>query len=205
MEATQVKPNTKVQEVIARRSASREQAGDEQGLRALYIAAIEGAETVALAFRGITGEDIAQDVTGDPRSSDEILMLREQVAALEQQLLKQRMAGVPLAKPASTVPDPDPEEQDRYERRVRDEFISAETRDLFTFVIENGGIRPSTPDLREEYREIPKNYRRKDGMPGDEMAELLATHRPELRIESERDLLEFFAARRRQARHARAA
>lgn len=128
----------------------------------------------------------------------------------EADLTRRETSAALTAIAAECVPEEQtPEEVEQAEaeadtERARAGYISAETSSLFSYIIEQGGIRPSSEDLREEYREIPPTYRRPDGVPGDEMADLLATDRPELGIETERDLLEFFETRRRQARHARA-
>lgn len=53
-----------------------------------------------------------------------------------------------------------------------------------------GGIATHADQLREEYRSIPNTYKRRDGLPGDEMAEYLAMYHPELGIETENDLIE---------------
>ena len=108
---------------------------------------------------------------------------------------------LPLVTERAGLPDK-PAEVERYEARVKASDVSAETSDLFRYVMDNGGIRPSSDDLAEEYREIPNAYRRRDGRRGDEMADQLASDRPELGIRSERDLLEFFAARRRRGQWA---
>ena len=55
-----------------------------------------------------------------------------------------------------------------------------------------GGIKTSD-DLREEYREIANTFKRRDGLPGDEMAEYLSVYHAEFGIQSENDLLDFFA------------
>jgi hypothetical protein len=108
---------------------------------------------------------------------------------------------LPLVMERAALPD-EAAEVERYEARVKAADVSAETSDLFRYVLDNGGIRLSSDDLAEEYREIPNAYRRHDGLRGDEMADQLARDRPELGIRSEHDLLEFFAARRRHGQWA---
>lgn len=108
--------------------------------------------------------------------------------------------------------DPDPKDQrrapnpaERDAEKARAAYVSQETRDLFAYVMTYGGIRPSTDDLAAEYAEnVPPSYRRRDGMRGDELADQIRRDRPEYRIENENDLLEYFGARRRAARDARA-
>lgn len=89
-----------------------------------------------------------------------------------------------------------PEERERrqYEAQLMRELERTERSDLSTAILDAGGIQ-TRDDLREEYREIPNHFKRKDGMPGDEMAEYLSVYYPELGIESENDLLQFFANR----------
>lgn len=96
-------------------------------------------------------------------------------------------------------------EQARYERKILEEMEKQDASKLYGAIMAQGGIRVSTEDLREEYRNVPPSYRRPDGMPGDQMAEHLATHLPELGIQSENDLLAYFAERTTKARNRRAA
>jgi hypothetical protein len=105
---------------------------------------------------------------------------------------------LPLVMERAGLPD-EAAEVEQYEARVKAADVSAETSDLFRYVIDNGGIRPSSDDLGEEYREIPNAYRRCDGLRGDEMADQHASDRLGLGIRSERDLLEFFATRHHRA------
>lgn len=71
---------------------------------------------------------------------------------------------------------------------------------LFNAIMEQGGIKPSST-LREEYGQIPRHLKRKDGLSGDEMADYLKTYYQELGIQDERDLIDYFAPdyRRRAA------
>jgi hypothetical protein len=69
---------------------------------------------------------------------------------------------------------------------------------LYAAIHEVGGIK-TRDDLREEYRAIPNNLNRKDGMAGDEIAEYLGTYYQELGIYSENDLLDYFAPDYRRA------
>lgn len=106
------------------------------------------------------------------------------------------LTGESLGSPQGPADDAEAEEEQRFHERARREFEAAETSALYSEVMALGGIRPSSANLAEEYRNVPPCYRRPDGMPGDEMAEHLATNRPEFGIGSESELLEFFAARR---------
>lgn len=86
-----------------------------------------------------------------------------------------------------------PSAEQRYQDR---EIRAAQQRErgrAFRAIMEQGGLKTNTA-LSEEYRGIPNTYKRKDGMAGDEMADHLARFYPELGIESERDLIDFFAA-----------
>lgn len=97
-------------------------------------------------------------------------------------------AGEAIAKEARA--------QARYEARLIREMEAAETSRLSSVIQEQGGIRSvATAGLQEEYRNIPNTFKRKDGLPGDLMAEYFATHYPEFGIETEADLLDFFADR----------
>ena len=69
-----------------------------------------------------------------------------------------------------------------------------ERSEVHTAITDAGGIQ-TREELREEYREIPNTFIRRDGLPGDEMADYLKTYYPELGIESENDLLQYFANR----------
>lgn len=86
------------------------------------------------------------------------------------------------------------EEQKKYEAGLIAQMEKEVTRDLNNAIRDAGGIQ-TRQDLREEYRSIPNNFIRKDGLPGDEMAEYLKTYHPELGIDTENDLLSFFRAR----------
>lgn len=83
--------------------------------------------------------------------------------------------------------------REREEAQVLKQMEKEERGKLHTIIRDAGGIK-TRDDLREEYRGIPNNFKRKDGMPGDEMAEYLGMYFPELGIESERDLIDYFAA-----------
>lgn len=83
--------------------------------------------------------------------------------------------------------------RERQEAQVIQRLEREERSKLHTIIRDAGGIQ-TRDDLREEYREIPNTFKRRDGMPGDEMAEYLSMYYPELGIDSENDLLDFFAA-----------
>ena len=86
----------------------------------------------------------------------------------------------------------------KYEEKQIRAMEKAQTSALYNAIMENGGIKTSDT-LREEYRNIPNTFIRTDGLPGDEMADMLATYYPELGIESENDLIDFFWERRARA------
>ncbi len=82
----------------------------------------------------------------------------------------------------------------REEERLLREMEKADRAALTSAIMDQGGIQ-TRPDLAEEYRAIPNTFKRKDGMPGDEMADYLAMYYPELGIETENDLLVYFSDR----------
>ncbi|MDP8952137.1 MAG: hypothetical protein M3N18_07870 [Actinomycetota bacterium] len=92
----------------------------------------------------------------------------------------------------------DERRQRKYEEAQVRAMEKQETTTLYRAIMENGGIRTSD-ELREEYKNIPNTFIRKDGMAGDEMADMLASYYPELGIESESDLIDFFWERRTRA------
>jgi hypothetical protein len=59
-------------------------------------------------------------------------------------------------------------------------------------VVELGGIKRHYAELHEEYRVVPRNYLRPDGLAGDEMASALAEQHPRYNIRIENDLLKYF-------------
>ena len=69
---------------------------------------------------------------------------------------------------------------------------------LFNAIMEQGGLK-TNPQLREEYRQIPNNLKRKDGISGDQLADYLATYYAELGIRDERDLIDYFQSDYRRA------
>lgn len=85
------------------------------------------------------------------------------------------------------------QQRERYEERMLRAMEKAERSRLFSAIRDAGGLQ-TRADLREEYADIPNTYKRRDGLPGDEMADHLATYFPEFGIESERDLIDFLAA-----------
>lgn len=89
-------------------------------------------------------------------------------------------------------------EREKHEAKVLREMEYNERGRLHDIVLAEGGIRTSDA-LREEYRQIPNTYKRRDGMAGDDMAAILAESHPEFGIESENDLLDFFAYDNRRA------
>lgn len=84
-------------------------------------------------------------------------------------------------------------EREKYEARLLRDLEKAERGRVYSAVIEAGGLQ-TRDDLREEYSEIPNTFKRRDGLPGDEMAEYLSMYYPEFGIEDERDLIDFLAA-----------
>jgi hypothetical protein len=82
----------------------------------------------------------------------------------------------------------------RYEEKMLRALEKQERSRLYEVFMEQGGIQ-TRDDLREEYREIPNSLKRKDGLPGDEMADYLKTYYPEFGIEDENDLLDYFLNR----------
>jgi hypothetical protein len=89
--------------------------------------------------------------------------------------------------------DPGAAARERYEAKVLRELERAERSQVYGAVMEAGGLQ-TRDDLRDEYSEIPNTFKRRDGLPGDEMAEYLATYFPEYGIEDERDLIDFLVA-----------
>ena len=99
--------------------------------------------------------------------------------------------------------EPDTETPEERKRRKMEAAIlrkmqAEDRRNLYRAIHDQGGIKPRT-DLREEYRQIPNNFKRKDGLTGDEMAEHLCSHHAELGICSERDLIDYFQRDYRRA------
>jgi hypothetical protein len=88
--------------------------------------------------------------------------------------------------------------QERQESQLLKKMEKEERSRLYNVFQEVGGLK-TRADLKEEYRAIPNNLKRTDGLPGDEMAEYLSTYYPEFGIESENDLLDFFAPDYRRA------
>ena len=93
---------------------------------------------------------------------------------------------------------PDEKRQRKMEEALLRKMEREDRSKLYSAITDVGGIKTSD-ELREEYRQIPNNLKRKDGMSGDEMAEYLATYFEELGIYDERDLIDYFAADYRRA------
>lgn len=93
---------------------------------------------------------------------------------------------------------PDQKRQRRMEEALVRKMEQEDRSKLYAAIIDVGGIK-TRDDLREEYRAIPNNLKRKDGLAGDEMAEYLGTYYQELGIYSENDLLDYFAPDYRRA------
>lgn len=186
-----MQPNPKVLEVIRNRTDARAAVQDADGLRALILAAEQGRELAAAALAKLDADATTPaDASSATRAMPTPAVLADLAAEHSE---------------ASERPDPEDLRKQRAEARILAEMQRADTSKLYAAVLEQGGIRPSTADLAEEYRAIPPSYRRPDGMAGDQMAEHLSVHMPELGIREERDLLAFFADRRRRAYHKRAA
>lgn len=118
---------------------------------------------------------------------------------------RQKQKGGSWWKDASIFTDPDldfdeppkkkdPEEE--YQNRVMRQMETQERGDLNRAIMEAGGIQTSDT-LREEYQAIPDTFKRRDGLSGDVMADYLFNHHPELGIETEDDLIQYFADRYR--------
>lgn len=89
------------------------------------------------------------------------------------------------------------ERASRQEEDMRRKLLGAAIQD-------QGGLAPSKT-LSGEYREIPSVYKRKDGLPGDVMADTLRRENPELGIKTERDLIDALTGARRNRAHRAAA
>jgi hypothetical protein len=85
------------------------------------------------------------------------------------------------------------QEQRRYEEKLLRDAEKADRSKLHGAIIDAGGLK-TRDALREEYREIPNTFKRRDGLAGDEMAEYLGMYYPELGIEDERDLIDYLAS-----------
>jgi hypothetical protein len=84
-------------------------------------------------------------------------------------------------------------QREKYEAKQIAALEKAERSRVHSVVMEAGGLK-TRADLREEYRGIPNTFKRKDGLPGDEMADYFSRFYPEFGIEDERDLIDFLAA-----------
>jgi len=84
-------------------------------------------------------------------------------------------------------------QRERIEAKLLRDMERADRSKLYKAIHDQGGLKTRAA-LREEYAGIPNTFKRKDGMAGDEMADHLAIHYPELGIESERDLIDYLAA-----------
>lgn len=84
-------------------------------------------------------------------------------------------------------------QRERLEAKLLADMERADRAKLYRAIMDQGGLK-TRADLREEYAGIPNTFKRKDGLPGDEMADHLALYYPELGIESERDLIDYLAA-----------
>jgi hypothetical protein len=93
---------------------------------------------------------------------------------------------------------PEQKRQRKMEEAILRKMEKEDRSNLYNAVMEQGGIKPSG-ELQEEYRQIPKHLKRKDGLAGDQMAEYLATYYAELGIRDENDLLDYFAPDYRRA------
>jgi hypothetical protein len=85
------------------------------------------------------------------------------------------------------------EKQRKYEDKLMRDMEKAERSRLYETLLDAGGLQ-TRDDLREEYSQIPNTYKRKDGLPGDEMAEYLDYYHPEFGIRDERDLIDYLAS-----------
>lgn len=95
--------------------------------------------------------------------------------------------------------DYDDEKAARWQARELREAEASEPSVFDIVVTEAGGLKAhDDDDLRGEYSEIPPVFRRKDGLPGDELADYLAAHHPGLGVRDERDLIELLKRRRRK-------
>lgn len=84
-------------------------------------------------------------------------------------------------------------QRERMEAKLIADMEKADRSKVYKAIQDVGGLK-TRDELREEYAGIPNTYKRKDGLDGDEMADYLGRHYPELGIESERDLIDYLAA-----------
>lgn len=174
-----IKPNARILQHITNRIEARTAATDPAGLRAIIAACENGLELARAALEGMDPNPAPQPVTTQPETPD--------------------------STPANLNQRREESEQEKYERKILEEMERADTSKLYGAIREQGGIHPSSSDLAEEYRVVPPCYRNPQGMFGDVMAEHLATHMPELGIQDENDLLQFFADRSTRSRNRHAA
>ncbi len=82
----------------------------------------------------------------------------------------------------------------------RNKLIQDETTELYQAIMANGGIKTREDDsLRTDYQRIPNTFKRRDGIPGDDMANLVASEFPHLGIYDENSLIEVLNSRFRMS------
>lgn len=83
--------------------------------------------------------------------------------------------------------------RERYEAKLVRDMERADRSRVHTIIHDAGGLK-TRADLREEYADVPNTFKRHDGLPGDVLAEYLASYHADLGIRDERDLISFLAA-----------
>lgn len=163
---------------------------------------------IASRKRGGTGRSSGGSSGGSSGKSRKVGAggLADRVRAGEAPEKKERRSVI--AKRPALDPDDDPfgedygpEEEKTPEQKAQERMEQALIRKMekedrarvYAIIVEQGGLK-TRPELREEYAAVPNVYKRRDGMDGDELADVLARNYPELGIESENDLLDFLAA-----------
>lgn len=189
-----MQPNARILETITNRTQARAQANDVDGLHAIITAAERGRQLAAEALASL-GLDLNNTPDAGAPTSNTVNL---------PDAPNPELASI-AAEHDSDPPDTEGLARKQYEQQAMRQYEDAAASDLYGEIMHLGGIKVSAEDVRKEYHAIPPAYRRPDGMPGDEMAEHLATHRPELGVTDENSLLAFFEARSRRAREERAA
>jgi hypothetical protein len=103
-----------------------------------------------------------------------------------------RVAEEVERSPADGDENEDEEREKEHQARIIRRFAREERSSFYQAIMDLGGIKVHDDELRDEYRAIPNAYKRRDGLAGDVIANLLAQHHPQFNVTDERSLMDTF-------------
>lgn len=159
---------------------------------------IEDDVLTVMSFHSLTDKQVRslQEIISEiPHINDVQLALDDEDEFMSMEQFKQFLQGNEVTGKVAATED---EMMQQWWQSQMDEAEKADKSELYQVIMDEGGIS-TRDDLREEYRLIPNTYKRKDGLRGDDMADVLSQVYPQFGIHSENDLIHVLHDMHRQS------